>query len=117
MKKFDINNGDIIQLATGEFVEVSFKKVNKPVTELIPGKYYILKYTGEYCHMSSLTGEISDGREYMNGKKFQYIGEAEITVGVGILKSIRRIFIDNSAQVRYLMMGVSNLDYVVSEVE
>lgn len=104
----NIKHGDVITLENGDVVKVSLKLIKKKITELVPGKYYTLRYTTQFCHWYDSDGSVRGDK--LAGQVFQYIGEV-ITSGV-----YRRAVFYATEGTSYLMMGCDNLDYVIDEV-
>lgn len=104
----DIKHGDVITLQNGDVVKVSLEVIQQKVTQLVPGKYYRIRHTGQYCHWYNYQGTI-DGKE-LNGQTFQYVGNINLDGG-----GIRAIFYAGERS-SYLMMGCDNLDYIIAQV-
>jgi hypothetical protein len=103
----DIKHGDIITLDNGDTVKVSLKVISKKVTELVSGKSYFLKRSGQFCHAKDTKGE--DFGDELSNLEFQYVGRVEAKGGD------RFIFFSKNDTI-YSMWGVDNLDFVVREV-
>ena len=104
----DIKHGDVITLQNGDVVEVSLKMIKQKITQLIPGKYYRIQYTGQVCHWYGSDGYINSNE--LKGQTFQFVGNVDSDNG------LRAIFyqVDKSS---YLMMGCRELDYIIEQVQ
>jgi len=106
----NIKDGDLITLENGDVVKVKFEKQDiKPVNELIVGKKYKLKHTGNFCHCF--------------GKEKYYIGEELVQfefifVGkISIKYGERYIFYGlKGLNGAHAMFSTSSLDFVVGEL-
>lgn len=104
----DIKHGDIIILKNGDRVKVSLEVLSKPITELLQGKNYRLKRSGNFCHFVDTKGNHLD--DEITSSVFTYLGK----VGAGT--GDRHIFF-RSKGTAYSMWGVGKLDFVVEEVK
>lgn len=79
----------------------------------IPGRKYKLQYSGEYCNLAGLSGEVRDGRQLIEEYTWVFVGEAITSNGK------RNIFFPDKEHhtTMYLMMGTRFLEYIVEEVE
>jgi hypothetical protein len=104
----NIKHGDVITLENGDVVKVSLEVIQQKITELVPGKYYRIRHSGQFCHWYDSDGYVSSND--LVGQTFQFIGNVDSDKGP------RAIFygVDRSS---YLMMGCKVLDYVIAEVK
>lgn len=105
----NIKHGDIITLDNGDVVKVSLEIIKKKPTTLGAGKKYKLQYTGEFCHWYAGGEEIPSSE--MHNHVFQFVGLVDTGNGK------RAIFMTSTGRTSYLMMGISNLSYLVELVD
>lgn len=102
-----IKNGDIITLENGDIAKVSLKIIEKKVKKLIPGKWYELGNTSNFCHYTNLATEVKSTNDYPKGV-YQYVGKVDTEFGV------RNIFYKTSS---YLMFSDVSLNYVIKQIK
>lgn len=102
----NIKDGDIITLADGTEAIVNLTKIER-VKELIPGRKYRLKHTGEFCHLYDTS--INSGDKEIEDYDFYYVGKINISHGE------RYIFYAEYSV--YCMFGTKSLDFVIQEIK
>jgi hypothetical protein len=101
-----LENGMIVTLENGDRVKVNLEKIEEQITELVPGKKYKLRYTGDFCHAFSRSGEITFMD--LDGPEFEYIGT--------VCDGSRDIFYC-LGRAAYVMFSNSNLKHIVREIK
>lgn len=101
-----LTDGMIVTLENGDKVKVSLEKIEEPITELVPGKKYELRYTGGFCHAFTNSGTISFSE--IDGSEFEYLGS--------VSGGARDIFY-GLGRTTYVMFSNNNLNHVVREIK
>ena len=104
----NIKHGDVITLENGDVVKVSLEVIQQKITELVPGKYYRIRYSGSFCHWYDTNGFINSNK--LKGQVFQFIGKVDSD------GAPRAIFYEVD-ETSYLMMGCRKLDYIIEQVQ
>lgn len=102
-----LTDGMIVTLENGDKVKISLEKIEEPVTELVPGKKYELRYTGSFCHALTDSGNISFDR--IDSTEFKYLGTGR--------DGSRDVFFHLGRKTVYVMFGNGNLKHVVREIK
>lgn len=101
-----LENGMIVTLENGDRVKVNLEKIEEQITELVPGKKYELRYTGNFCHAFDSSGTITF--KDLDGPEFEYIG--------AISNGSRDVFY-RLRRAAYVMFDNCSLNYIVREIK